>query len=290
MSTNQDSKKKPEILRYKDSNLFFYRDEKGQLFQMDFTKQNLGISKTKKKDFDEQGNKSLLSRNNEDTQTPCNKIKEENDMLKLNRAPGYKPDESTAMQEKRITDCMETTGMSYEDCSKKIKKVSTMAENKVKDMDKEESDNEEETEEEDKKEKKTDTIEICKKEYDFLIKQSEKLKKIKEEKESLENDMISFKQDFQELNKYVDNLKEKEAKQTEDKRQDMIKKLTTDFSRLQEDQIKDKTLKELNELGDILYGVINNEKEDMLSIEQKDDMEGAEDYVKKINDRFKMDI
>lgn len=174
--------------------------------------------------------------------------------------PLTKKDSSFAMYEARVAKEMEARGIPREQARKEVKtklkkeKISVI---NTEDMEKEKEKKEDEEVEEDEDEKK-----------DI----SEDLSKLKEENEKLKTDLIEaqkvntdMKSDFKETMDYVDKIKKEREGEVEEKRQDKIKQLMTDFVGVTEDSLKDKTMEQLEDTENILsLAVKKDTKEDMV--------------------------
>jgi len=134
-----------------------------------------------------------------------------------------------------------------------------------------------------KKKKETfaqQTVNVCKKEYDFLKAQSEELKALKAEKSTVEEELKSFKADFTKLKESIEAEK---AAKIEAKRQEKIKQISKDFT-IPEEKLADKSLDMLEQYEEMLDLAIkreSNEQEDFTPSNVSEDVE------KQINDMKK---
>ena len=178
----------------------------------------------------------------------------------------HKPDGSEAAKERLITQCMEKSGKSREACTKEVRK-------KMHETDAEAVNPEDMKDESEEKE----TVEVCTKEYDFLKKESEELKALKDEKEKADNNLESLKADFLVYKKKVDD---KEASEKEVERQEVIKRISYDFD-IPEEKLKDKTIEQLLDNEEILeLGLKRDTKE------TEKETFGEEEDFKEIGDRI----
>ena len=271
----------------------FYRDESGGLLLVD------RAGKTVKLDFDV----DKLNLQKKEDSTIENNIENESDMNLENSSEttdltsqqaeeNYwvetswsKIDGSTAMMEKRISTCMETTGKSREECSKEVKNrmkkegsdnTNTTDTSDVKDEEVEEEEDEE-TEDEDKK--KEDTI--CPEELKTLREKAERLDTIEKELEAEKASKEDMSEKVDKMEKIFDIIQAERAAELEIKRSENIKQLSTDFN-VPEDYLKDKSVKRLEEDMALLDMAIkkNVEEEEVIEI----DMTNLEsDLTKRIN-------
>jgi len=187
-----------------------------------------------------------------------------------------KPDGAMSMMERRITQCMEESGKSREDCTQEVRKKMHEKDEEApnpEDMKEEvESKDEEDMETEEK-----DTVEVCSKEYDFLKKQSEELKLMKAEKEKVENEFESFKADFLKFKQRID---EKEANEKEISRQEVIKRISYDFD-IPEDELKEDSIEELTKLEKRLELALRRDTD-----ETEDETFGTEEDFQQMGDNI----
>jgi len=212
-----------------------------------------------------------------------------------------KPDGSTAMMERRISQCMEQTKKSREQCAKEVKSkmkkqgsentntsdIKEEKEPEKKDMTKEEKEPEKEEEEEEEepetekpgeKKEKGDTVEVCAKEYDFLKSKYEELKTLKADKEKADKELDSFKKDFLAFKAKVD---EKETKEKEAKRQEIVKRISNDFQ-IPVEELKNDSIQELEKLEKRFEMAIKRDTEDLIEPELKEeDFKSMADDMKK---------
>jgi len=218
-----------------------------------------------------------------------NKTEGECDMdFEMKETSETKPDGSTAMFIRRVSQCREETGKSEEECAKEVKKKmkSKGSENaitgadseKIKKNTEEKPKTEEEEKEDKDKEEETDTIEVCKKEYDFLKRKIEELESVKKEKETTEKVLESFKRDFEE---FKDRIMAKEARKREEKRQEKIEELSQDFN-IPREKIENKSIEDLIDLEDILDTILRRDEE-----AQEEETFGEEEDFETMAERMK---
>lgn len=203
------------------------------------------------------------------TQPPTNKKKEDNEMTKPKRNTHedltsqqveehyYKEtketeqDNSHAMLEARVAKLMEAQGVSREDALQKVKKRMTNEGKEfidTEDMDKEEKidDEEEEDEEEDKEEMDMKELETLRKENEELKEKNEKMK-----------------QDFSDTMDFVNKIREERKVEKEKQRQEKIDQLVNDFMGLTREEIRDDSMDDLLKTERRLKMSLKSKTEDM---------------------------
>jgi len=192
-----------------------------------------------------------------------------------------KIDGSVAMEEARISKCMELTGRSREECSKEVKARMTKAGSEVINT----GDMKQEGEEEE-----TEKVEVCKKEYDFLKEKYEEFKKLETEKKESDEDLASLKADFKKYIDMFDKIKAERDEKLEQERQSKIKKLSKDFD-IPEEELKDDSMEEL-EKTERRFDIAFNKKNDKNDEEREEDgdFDDIEDMTEDVKGRFFMEV
>jgi len=210
--------------------------------------------------------------------------------------PLTKIDGSFTMFETRVAKEMEARGISREQAKREVEKklaqkgVSVInTEDLTEDATKteEEVKKKKESEEEEEREKKKSTdMEILKAENEQLKKDLEEAKKTKED---MDKDLEKFIKETTDFKEKIE--KEREA-EIEEKRQEKIKKIMTDFVGVTEEKLKDKTLDQLVEQEEILTQALKKDTKD--EDEEKHDMEKHLDLIqtktKELQDRYKCEV
>lgn len=202
-------------------------------------------------------------------------------------------DGSFTMFETRVAKEMEARGISREQARQEVKRklaqkgVSVInTEDLTEDATKTEVEEEEVEEEEVEEKKKSTDMEILKAENEQLKKDLEEAKKTKED---MDKDLKIFIKETTDFKEKIE--KEREA-EIEEKRQEKIKKIMTDFVGVTEEKLKDKTLDQLIEQEEILTEALKKDTED--EDEEKHDMEMHLDLIqvkaKELKDRYQCEV
>jgi len=304
-------KKEDEHLFYEvDGNLYFIDKDTDDVFKLDINdfdkeelqevpehteeKENDNIETLEDEEVEIVGEEDLITKTSTeevDETAIKNEIEGESDMdFEMRETSETKPDGSTAMYERRVSQCMEESGKSREECLKEVKKKmkekgsenaisgADLKEKEEKPEDKEEKEEKKPDEEE---EKEKDTIEVCKEEYDFLKEQSEKMKALESEKTEVEKKLDAFKEDFLKVKKKIED---KEALEKETHRQEKIESISVDFNiSFPKDEFKDDSIEELEKFYGRLDMILNREQriEEEAEITEEDNIETMTEKMKK---------
>jgi hypothetical protein len=261
--------------------IMYYRTETGDLYELDFDDNNRGIrAPVDQSDFTEEPPTKKKNIESDGKLNEANK----NDMTMEQYEENYWPstkltktDGSYNMMEARTRALMEAKGISREVASKEVKARMKKdgSENTNTDMDKE-------VEEEEEEEEKKDTVDICPKELATLREKAKQLDTLTEEKEKLEADLDSFKNDFLELKKEYDD---KKAADAEIERQDVIERISKDFV-IAKEKLEENTLEELKKYEGILDMAIKRNKEDTDEPEITEDLQEQMDFMQSKSDEL----
>ena len=105
----------------------------------------------------------------------------------------------------------------------------------------------------------------------------EELKVLKAEKEKAENDLELFKADFLKFKKKIDD---KEATEIEDKRQEVIKRISYDFD-MPEEELKDDSMEELKKLEKRLEMALKRDTKEEETFDEEEDFKEIGDRIHK---------
>lgn len=257
---------------YEIDNKLYFVKENGDMYELDFD-----ISRNLRKEIHQKDFEENLQKNEE--HAIKNKNKEVVDMSitdkeiekqtedALGESKESKPNGSVAAMEKRISDCMEKTGKSREECSKEVKA-------KMK------SEGSENT-------NTSDTVTICPKELANLREKAGKYDMLEKEHATLQETHKSFTEDFKTWKSKVDVILKERETELEQQRQNKVKQLSHDFD-LREDKIKGKTMDRLLEDEELLNDALKRNKSADFATEDK--FEETKDMGNSLHDRYFMKV